>query len=156
MNLHVLNAANVNSSAIVAAASLVTRSLYILASGTKNLSNSDLSVINVNASLVEELMGCLLACDPGLSCELVKSYIAPTAACPSHYVGVIIGEPSSNPNLGAVDDISRFVWNYLSDKTSILKENNRSSCSNDCGKKGGVCIKAETDAKGVCVFSTTR
>ncbi|XP_065848730.1 nicastrin isoform X2 [Euphorbia lathyris] len=153
---HLDDMSNVNSSAIVVVASIVARSLYILASGSKSLSDSDLSAINVNASLVEELMGCLLACDPGLSCELVKSYIAPTATCPSHYVGVIIGEPSSTPYLGYVDDISRFIWNFLSDKTSMSKENNRSSCSNDCGKNGGVCIGAETDEKGVCVISTTR
>ncbi|KAK0597297.1 hypothetical protein LWI29_023802 [Acer saccharum] len=44
-------------------------------------------------------MGCLLACDPGLSCELVKNYISPTNACPSHYVGVLLGEPTPKPNL---------------------------------------------------------
>ncbi|XP_055961412.1 nicastrin isoform X2 [Mercurialis annua] len=153
---HLDDKSNINSSAIVAAASLVARSLYILASNSTNLSSLALSAINVNASLVEELMSCLLDCDPGLSCELVKKYISPSAACPSHYVGVIIGEPSSTPNLGYVDDISRFIWNFLADRTSVPKENSSSNCSKDCSNKGEVCIKQETNGKGVCVLSTTR
>lgn len=150
------NAANVNSSAIVAAASLVARTVYILASDNKNLSSSALTSINVNVSLVEELMGCLLDCEPGLSCELVKSYISPANTCPSHYVGVILGEPSSPPYLGYVDDISRFVWNFLAERTSIPRKNGSSVCSQDCSNEGEVCIRAETEGKGVCVVSTTR
>ncbi|CAK7338948.1 unnamed protein product [Dovyalis caffra] len=153
---HLDDMSSINSSAIVAAASLVARTLYILASDDKNLSSTALDAINVNASLVEELMGCLLDCEPGLSCELVKSYIVPTSQCPSHYVGVILGEPSSNPYLGYVDDVSRFIWNFLADRTSSSMENVSSDCSKDCSNKGGVCIKAETDGKGVCAISTTR
>uniref|UniRef100_A0A2P2M6K5 Uncharacterized protein MANES_02G078600 n=3 Tax=Rhizophora mucronata TaxID=61149 RepID=A0A2P2M6K5_RHIMU len=152
---HLDDMSNINASAIVAAASLVARTLYILASGNKNLSSSSLSAINVNASLVEELMGCLLSCEPGLSCELVKKYISPRATCPSHYVGVIVGEPSSSPHPGSVSDVSRFLWNFLADKTSSRKEG-ISNCSEDCSNKGGVCIKAETNDKGFCVSSTTR
>ncbi|KAJ8763070.1 hypothetical protein K2173_023275 [Erythroxylum novogranatense] len=147
----------INSSAIVAAASLVARTLYILASGDKNISSS-LSAISVNASLVEELVGCLLDCEPGLSCELVKSYISPSTACPSHYVGVVVGEPSLTPYLGYVSDVSRFLWNFLADRTSVPKETASISCSQDCSNTGEVCIKAETNEKGagVCVISTTR
>ncbi|CAL9013069.1 unnamed protein product [Prunus brigantina] len=155
-NSHLDDMSNVNSSAIVAAASLVARTLYILASDNKNLSSSALTSINVNVSLVEELMGCLLDCEPGLSCELVKSYISPANTCPSHYVGVILGEPSSPPYLGYVDDISRFVWNFLAERTSIPRKNGSSVCSQDCSNKGEVCIRAETEGKGVCVVSTTR
>ncbi|KAJ4706851.1 Nicastrin [Melia azedarach] len=151
---HLDDISNVNSSAIVAAASLVARSLYILASDNKDLHGSVLSAINVNISLVEELMGCLLNCEPGLSCDLVKNYIAPTSACPNHYVGVVVGEPSSKPYLGYVDDVSRFVWNFLADRTSVPKENASSSCLKDC-KQDEVCIKAET-GNGICVISTTR
>ncbi|KAJ6936010.1 hypothetical protein NC652_010908 [Populus alba x Populus x berolinensis] len=147
---------NINSSSIVAAASLVARTLYILASDDKNISSTALDAINVNASLVEELMSCLLDCEPGLSCELVKSYIVPTNQCPNHYVGVILGEPSSNPYLGYVDDVSRFIWNFLADRTSSSMEDASSDCSKECSNKGGVCIKAEVDGKGVCVISTTR
>uniref|UniRef100_A0A6M2F4Y3 Nicastrin n=1 Tax=Populus davidiana TaxID=266767 RepID=A0A6M2F4Y3_9ROSI len=153
---HLDDMSNINSSAIVAAASLVARTLYILASDDKNISSTALDAINVNASLVEELMSCLLDCEPGLSCELVKSYIVPTNQCPNHYVGVILGEPSSNPYLGYVDDVSRFIWNFLADRTSSSMEVASSDCSKECSNKGGVCIKAEVDGKGVCVISTTR
>ncbi|XP_021300371.1 nicastrin [Herrania umbratica] len=152
---HLDDSSNINSSAIVAAASLVARTLYILASNNKDLTSSALTTISVNASLVEELIGCMLDCNPGLSCELVKSYISSTNTCPSHYVGVVLGEPSSTPYPSQVDDVSRFLWNFLADRTSIPK-GNTSVCSHDCGKNGGVCIRAETDGKGVCVISTTR
>ncbi|KAJ6364533.1 hypothetical protein OIU76_029484 [Salix suchowensis] len=118
---HLDDMSNINSTAIVAAASLVARTLYILAR---------------------------------LSCELVKSYIVPTNQCPNHYVGVILGEPSSNPYLGYVDDVSRFIWNFLADRTSSSMEDVRSDCSKECSS--GVCIKAEADGKGVCAISTTR
>ncbi|XP_044468163.1 nicastrin isoform X3 [Mangifera indica] len=150
---HLDDLSNVNSSAIVAAASLVARSLFILASENNDLGSSVLDSINVNVSLVEELMSCLLSCEPGLSCELVKNYISPDNACPNHYVGVVIGEPSSNP--GYVDDISRFVLNFLAEVTSIQKENASSSCLRGC-TNNEVCIRAETEGKGVCVISTTR
>ncbi|KAB2612342.1 nicastrin [Pyrus ussuriensis x Pyrus communis] len=120
---HLNDLSKINLSSIVAAASLVARTLYILASDTKNLSSSGLTSINVNTSLVEELMGCLLDCEPGLSCALVKGYISPANTCPSHYVGVMLDEPSSTPYLGYVGDISRFVWNFLAERTSIPKEN---------------------------------
>ncbi|GMI90404.1 NCT [Hibiscus trionum] len=152
---HLDDSANINSSSIVAAASLVARTLYVLASDKKDLSSSALSAINVNASLVEELISCMLKCNPGLSCELVSSYITSTNTCPSHYVGVVLGEPSSTPYPNQVDDVSRFVWNFLADKTSTRKVNT-SVCSEDCGKNGGLCIRAELDGKGVCVNSTTR
>lgn len=150
--------ANVNTSSIVAAASLLARTLYTLATDSEDLSASTLASINVNASLVQELMGCLLSCGPGLSCELVRSYIVPSSssACPSHYVGVMVDEFSSTPPREYVSDVSRFVWNFLADKTSVLNETTSSICSQNCSNNGGVCIRSETDGKGVCVFSTTR
>lgn len=140
----------------MAAASLVARTLYILASGNKNLSSSALTAINANVSLVEELVGCLLDCNPGLSCELVKNYISPSSSCPSHYVGVFLDEPSSTPYPVYADDVSRFLWNFLADRTSVPSENATSVCSQGCGNRGEVCVRAETDGKGVCVISTTR
>ncbi|RDY12658.1 Nicastrin, partial [Mucuna pruriens] len=147
---------NVNSSAVVAAASLIARTLYILTSETEDVHDSTLAAINVNVSLVEDLMGCLLDCDPGLSCELVKKYISPMSICPSHYVGVIMDEPSSTPYTGYINDVPRFIWNFLADRTSIPRENNSSGCQQGCNGSDEVCIKAETDGKGVCVLSTTR
>ncbi|KAK4767492.1 hypothetical protein SAY86_015242 [Trapa natans] len=153
---HLDDTSNVNSSVIATAASLVARTLYILASDEKNLSSSALSSIKVNTSLVEQLAACLLSCEPGLSCDLVQHYISTTTVCPSNYVGVILGEPSSTPYPAAVADISRFLWNFLADKTSVPMVNLNSTCSQNCSNEGGVCIRAETDQKGICVMSTTR
>ncbi|KAL2333210.1 hypothetical protein Fmac_014423 [Flemingia macrophylla] len=153
---HLDDLSNVNSSAVVAAASLVARTLYVLASETEDVPDSTLASINVNVSLVEQLMGCLLDCDPGLSCSLAKKYIAPASSCPSHYVGVILEEPSSTPYTGYINDVPRFIWNFLADRTSIPRENNSSGCQQGCKGRHEVCIKAEVDGKGVCVLSTTR
>ncbi|KAI3813796.1 hypothetical protein L1987_18531 [Smallanthus sonchifolius] len=151
---HLDDLSNINSSAIVAAASLVARTLYFLANDNKDLSDSSLNSVKVNTSLVDELLGCLLNCEPGLSCELVNHYISPSSTCPSHYVGVIQGDPSE-PFIGYVGDVPRFVWNFMADKTSgPLK--NVGPCSENCSQTGGVCIKQEIDGKGVCVISTTR
>ncbi|XP_075510416.1 nicastrin isoform X2 [Primulina tabacum] len=150
---HLDDLSNINSSAIVAAAALVARTLYIAAGGNND---SVINSINANASIVEELLSCLLKCEPGLSCDLVKRYISPSSTCPSHYVGVILGEPSSAPNPGYVGDVSRFVWSFLADKTSTPSKNMSSACPKDCNGAGELCIKTETDGKGVCVVSTTR
>ncbi|CAD5325620.1 unnamed protein product [Arabidopsis thaliana] len=154
---HLDDLSNINSSSVVAAASVVARTLYILASDNKDTSNSALGSIHVNASFVEELLTCLLACEPGLSCNLVKDYISPTNTCPGNYAGVILGEPSSKPYLGYVGDVSRFLWNFLADKTSVQKGNTTSVCSKGvCSKTDEVCIKAESNKEGTCVVSTTR
>lgn len=142
-----------NSSSIVAAASLVARALYVLAGGKDP---SAMNNIKINATLVEELLGCLLDCKPGLSCSLVKHYISPSTTCPSHYVGVILGEPSSALYPLYAGDISRFVWNFLADKTSTPSKNASSTCPKDCNGVGELCIGSEADGKGVCVISTTR
>ncbi|XP_018484775.2 nicastrin isoform X2 [Raphanus sativus] len=154
---HLDDLSNINSSSVVAAASVVARTLYILASDSKDSSNSALGSIHVNASFVEELLACLLSCEPGLSCNLVKDYISPTNTCPGNYAGVIIGEPSSKPYLGSVGDVSRFLWNILAEKTSVQKGNTTSSCSKGtCSKTDELCIKAESNKEGTCVVSTTR
>ncbi|EFH54135.1 hypothetical protein ARALYDRAFT_485634 [Arabidopsis lyrata subsp. lyrata] len=154
---HLDDLSNINSSSVVAAASVVARTLYILASDNKDTSNSALGSIHVNASFIEELLTCLLACEPGLSCNLVKDYISPTNTCPGNYAGVILGEPSSKPYLGYVGDVSRFLWNFLADKTSVQKGNTTSVCSKGvCSKTDEVCIKAESNKEGTCVVSTTR
>ncbi|KAL2897351.1 Nicastrin [Bienertia sinuspersici] len=145
---------NINTTSIVAAASLIARSLYILATDMI----SDISIlddIHVNATLVEELLDCLLKCNPGLSCGLVKDYILPTGTCPSSYVGVIVTDPSSPPYRGYSSDISRFIWNFLGEKTATKMENTSLTCQQGCSNQS-VCIRAETDQKGVCVRSTTR
>ncbi|GFY90744.1 Zn-dependent exopeptidases superfamily protein [Actinidia rufa] len=153
---HLDDLSNINSSAIVAAAALVARTLYILANDNKDFDTSALKAINVNASLVEELMGCLLNCEPGLSCGLVNHYISPTTTCPSNYAGVLLGEPSSTPYPGYIGNVPRFLWNFLADKTSISLENAGFSCPKNCSETNQLCIRSEADGKGVCVLSTTR
>ncbi|PAN08097.1 hypothetical protein PAHAL_1G387100 [Panicum hallii] len=150
------NPANINSSSIAAAAALVARSLYILASADSVVDLMTLNTIKVNVSLVEELIGCLLTCNPGLSCGLVKSFISPSSSsCPSHYVGVFLDDPSGTQFPSYADDTSRFVWNFLADRTST-SAGNKSSCTGKCGDEGEVCVGAEVEAGGRCVLSTTR
>ncbi|VFQ99696.1 unnamed protein product [Cuscuta campestris] len=153
---HLDDLTSINSSAIVTAASIVARSLYILASDQNEVNALLLNTINPNSSLVEELLSCFLSCEPGFSCGLVKRYISPSTSCPNHYVGVISGEPSSVPYPSDVGDISRFVWNFLAEKTSIQPTNTSSACPKACGSIGEACIRTETDGKGKCVISTTR
>lgn len=149
-------AVNVNSSTIAAAASLVARTLYVLALDKKEVDAFTLNAISVNRTLVDELLGCLLNCEPGLQCELVKNYISPSTTCPSNYAGVVLGEPSFAPHPGYVLDVPRFVWNFLADKTSLPSKNTSSSCPKYCSGTGEVCIQTETDGQGSCVLSTTR
>lgn len=119
---------------------------------------SVLNSINVNASLVEELVGCLLSCEPGLSCSLVKKYISPSTTCPNHYVGVFLDVPSNTNYPGYVDDTSRFVWNFLADRTSVTSESSGSSCLGECSVAGEICIGrgGNAESKGRCVVSSTR
>ncbi|CAA6664769.1 unnamed protein product [Spirodela intermedia] len=155
---HLDNPRNINASSVEAAAVLVARAAYILAHGEMQPSPTLLNSIKVNASLVEELVGCLLSCDPGLSCDLVKKLISPGAVCPNHYVGVFLNQPSDTQSLANVDDTSRFVWNFLADKTSTSKgSNGRSTCPEGrCSAEDEVCVGMEADGEGRCVVSSTR
>ncbi|KAK3155217.1 hypothetical protein QOZ80_2BG0200390 [Eleusine coracana subsp. coracana] len=146
---------NINSSSIAAAAALVARSLYILATAESPVNLMALNSIRVNVSLVEETIGCLLNCAPGLSCGLVKKFIAPSKSCPSHYVGVYLDDPSGTQFPSYADDTSRFVWNFLADRTSA-SAGNKSSCTGKCNDEGEVCVGAEVEGGGRCVISTTR
>ncbi|KAK3159038.1 hypothetical protein QOZ80_2AG0144890 [Eleusine coracana subsp. coracana] len=119
---------NINSSSIAAAAALVARSLYILATAESPVNLMALNSIRVNVSLVEGTIGCLLTCAPGLSCGLFPSYAG---------------------------DTSRFVWNFLADRTSA-SAGNKSSCTGKCNDEGEVCVGAEVEGGGRCVISTTR
>uniref|UniRef100_A0A453PIN3 Nicastrin n=1 Tax=Aegilops tauschii subsp. strangulata TaxID=200361 RepID=A0A453PIN3_AEGTS len=152
---HLDSPANINSSSIAAAAALVARSLYILATGDMTVDLMTLNTIKVNVTLVEELIGCLLTCDPGLSCGIAKSFISPSNACPSHYVGVFQDSPSSTQFPSYADDTSRFIWNFLADRTSTLASN-VSSCTVKCNNESEVCVGGEVEGGGRCVVSTTR
>ncbi|KAJ6791400.1 nicastrin [Iris pallida] len=151
---HMDDLSNINSSSVAAAAALVARALYVLATGDATLNLIELNSIKVNVSLVEELVRCLLTCEPGLSCGVVKDFINPSNACPSHYVGVFVDSPANIQYPQYADDTSRFIWNFLADKTSIPKKN-FSSCTGGCSNSE-VCVGAETNSGGRCVISTTR
>ncbi|KAF3331598.1 nicastrin [Carex littledalei] len=153
---HLDNASNIKTSSVAAAAALVARALYILANGDATLDLMALNDIKVNVSLVEELVGCFLTCEPGLSCELVRRYISPIYGdCPSHYVGVFQDTPSATEKPSYVDDTSRFLWNFLADMTSESRDGT-GSCTGECGNVGDMCIGAEIEGGGKCVVSTTR
>uniref|UniRef100_A0ACD5ZEA0 Uncharacterized protein n=1 Tax=Avena sativa TaxID=4498 RepID=A0ACD5ZEA0_AVESA len=149
------NPANINSSEIAAAAALVARSLYILATADMPVDLITLNNIKVNVTLVEELIGCLLTCDPGLSCGLANSFISPSNSCPSHYVGVFQDSPPSTQFPAYADDTSRFIWNFLADRTGTMA-GNTSSCTGKCGDESEICVGAEVEGGGRCVVSTTR
>lgn len=146
--------ANINSSSIAAASIMVARALYILASDSPFFNLIALNSIKVNISLVEELVGCLLTCEPGFSCDIVKQFISPSNICPSHYVGVFVDSPSERQHPQYADDTSRFIWNFLADRTSVPQKN-ISPCKMDCHSKADVCVAAETE-NSRCVTSTTR
>lgn len=146
---------NIKSSSVAAAASLIARTLYILAKDDLETDFSVLNSIKVNESLVEELIGCLLSCEPGLSCELVKKFISPSRTCPSHYAGVLVDSPDSQ-NPQHVDDTSRFVWNFLANRTGLPGRNVSFGCSGKCDNAGEICVGFENERKGRCVISTTR
>lgn len=150
---HLDNPSNINSSSIAAASIMVARALYILATDSPFFNLIALNSIKVNVSLVEELVGCLLTCEPGFSCDIVKQFISPSSICPSHYVGVFVDSPSETQHPQYADDTSRFVWNFLADRTSVPQKN-ASPCK-DCQNQAGVCVAAETE-NSRCVTSTTR
>ncbi|KAH0468003.1 hypothetical protein IEQ34_003036 [Dendrobium chrysotoxum] len=145
---------NINSSSIAAAAIMVARALYILASDSPPLNLITLNSIKVNVSLVEELVECLLTCEPGFSCDIVKQFISPSNVCPSHYVGVFVDLPSETQHPQYADDTSRFVWNFLADRSSGSQKT-ASPCKVDCHNPADVCVAAETESSR-CVTSTTR
>lgn len=149
-----------NTSSIVAASSIVARTLYLLVTGQSNITSADSDLLNVNETLVEQLAGCLSSCDPGMACSLVSSFITPTQACPNHYVGVFSGDPSLPPVLENIDDTARFVWNFLANRTASTANGSNSGtvieCTSSCSDSEQVCVGSTVEHKGVCANSTTR
>ena len=153
-NHFIVFAGQINVSSIVAAASLVARTLQILVTGNSTLESS---FISINESLVQQLTDCLLTCDPGMTCSLVRSFITPTQKCPNHYVGVFLGNPLEQEALENIDDTARFVWNYLAYHTaSSVNVTAVSECSTSCEDANKVCVASTVEHKGICVPSTTR
>ncbi|KAK8928274.1 Nicastrin [Platanthera zijinensis] len=157
---HLDNHANIDATSIAAAAIIVARALYVIASDVP-LNLIVLNSIKVNVSLVDELVGCLLTCDPGLSCGIVNHFISPSSVCPNHYVGVFVDTPSETQRPQFADDTSRFVWNFLADRTSAPKKN-LSPCKGECSGPSDVCVGAETESSrcgdviALCISSLAR
>eukprot|EP00850_Spirogloea_muscicola_P001661 SM000006S19426 [mRNA] locus=s6:627517:632413:- [translate_table: standard] len=105
---------NVNAMAITKAATVIARSLHLLAGGTRDAAAN----IECNSTLVEELLQCFLTSDPGLLCPLVASYITPSSTRASQYSGVFLGAPSQDPDPAYIHDTIRFAYNFLANKTS--------------------------------------
>ncbi|MCO5567551.1 hypothetical protein L7F22_021245 [Adiantum nelumboides] len=145
---------------IASAASLVARTLYLLVTGQSNITATDSDLLTVKTSWIEELTGCLLTCNPGMACDLVKQFITPTQTCPNHYVGVFLGDPTEPPVAENIDDTARFVWNFLANRTaSIINGTDTSAimeCTTGCTNSEQVCAGSTVEHKGVCVHSTTR
>ncbi|KAH7352865.1 hypothetical protein KP509_19G068000 [Ceratopteris richardii] len=150
----------INTSTIAVAASLVARTLYILASGQSNITSSVADLLTVNESLIEQLVSCLLTCNPGMSCDLVSGFITPSQTCPNHYVGVFTGDPSESPITENIDDTARFIWNFLANRTALTINGTDTGaimdCSTGCSDSDQVCVGSTVEHKGVCVHSTTR
>lgn len=150
----------VNTSSVVAAASILARTLYLVVTGQSNMTSAEASLLKVNETLIEQLAGCLSTCDPGMACNLVNDFITPAMACPNHYVGVFAGDPSVEPVLEYIDDTARFVWNFLANSTASATSSSTFSsvieCTTSCSDSQQVCVGVTAERKGVCVNSTTR
>eukprot|EP00850_Spirogloea_muscicola_P005384 SM000024S07846 [mRNA] locus=s24:834878:839764:- [translate_table: standard] len=154
---------NINATAITKAATIVARSLHLLAGGTGDAAAN----IVCNSTLVEELLQCFLSSDPGLLCPLVADYITPSSTRASQYSGVFLGAPSQDPDPAYIHDTIRFAYNFLANKTSAAalethdglgsRGDPPTSCSrtSEC-RQGEVCVAARWNAKGVCMLSSAR
>lgn len=155
------DASNINVEVIASAASLVARALYMLASDN-TADTTILKSIQVNVSLVEAMVGCLFHQEPGMTCELVKSLMRPSQGFTTHYVGVFQGEPSAIPDPYYIGDTSRFVWNFLADRTELNRKEwkkfpaQNEECTDACKNPEEVCVASTADHKGRCIVSTTR
>ncbi|KAG6547977.1 hypothetical protein Mapa_010799 [Marchantia paleacea] len=167
---HMDDANNIDKNSIAGTAALIARTVYLLGDSAAN--STQLQSIEVNSSLVNELVDCLLTQSPGMVCDLVKGLITPTQQYANHYVGVLLGEPSFSPYLENVDDTSRFVWNFLASRTGIVRNQQvkdgvaagkkRASassfeeCLQKCSNIDEICVGATGEHKGRCIMSTTR
>lgn len=113
----------------------------------------------MNASLVDEMVECFYNATPGLRCRLVESLMTASQDSANHYVGVFTADPGSSPEV--YDDTSRFVWNFLADRTKLedTQQANSSShaeCTFSCKNPEEVCVGATEKHMGQCVVSSTR
>ena len=69
---------------------------------------------------VQLLVGCLVAAEPALDCQLAKQLMALTGP-PNvpKYVGILGGLADEPQDPAAVKDASRFLWNFLAGSLNI-------------------------------------
>lgn len=112
----------------------------------------------VNISLVEEMVECFFSTSPGMRCRLVESLMTASQDVASQYVGVIQADPSLPPNSmpEVIGDTTRFVWNFLADRTALQRENSPEKCTSVCKNPEEVCVGATNSHTGRCRMSATR
>lgn len=150
----------IHTAAIVGSASLLARTLYALGLG-QAVDLATIPKLDINQTLVEELIGCLFK---GVDCSLGEGFKASTLKHPSHYVGVMIGNPAVDPLPEFVSETSQLVWNFFASrafyvqhsKPGAAEEKNQEHCSRSCSKPGYICVGATAQRTGVCLLSTTR
>ena len=69
---------------------------------------------------VQQLVGCLVAAEPALDCQLAKQLIGLTGP-PNvpKYVGILGGLADDSQDPAAVKDLSRFLWSFLAGSLNI-------------------------------------
>lgn len=109
-------------------------------------------------SLVEEMVNCFFGTSPGMRCSLVESLMTASHDVANHYVGVFQADPSVSPNSmpEVIDDTTRFVWNFLADRTALPREDLHEKCTLVCKNPDEVCVGATQSQLGQCRVSSTR
>jgi nicastrin len=111
----------------------------------------------VNVSLVEEMVEFFFSTSPGMRCRLVESLMTASQDVASQFVGVFQADPSLSPNSipEVIGDTTRFVWNFLADRTA-LQQDLPEKCTVVCKKSDEVCVGATQSQTGQCRASATR
>lgn len=74
------------------------------------------------AATVEELISCLVAAEPGLSCPLASSLMSGFGPA-EHYISVLRSptRDSQDPDPAVKGNMARFLWNYLASRTAEVR-----------------------------------
>ncbi|CAI5968693.1 unnamed protein product [Closterium sp. NIES-65] len=145
LNSHLDTLPSVHLLSLTLSSTLLARSLLLLSGAPPSLALR----ASVNASLISNLVLCLLSPSPGLLCPLASSLLTPRDPAPSHYAGVFLGVPpsispssssppssaASSPPLDTLADTPRFVWNFLA-KTTAVKPRGREEGGEEVEERG--------------------
>ncbi|CAI5999542.1 unnamed protein product [Closterium sp. NIES-65] len=119
LNSHLDTLPSVHLLSLTLSSTLLARSLLLLSGAPPSLALR----ASVNASLISNLVLCLLSPSPGLLCPLASSLLTPRDPAPSHYAGVFLGVPpsispssssppssaASSPPLDTLADTPRYI-----------------------------------------------